>query len=559
MTTVDVPQGQGGAAYIWNNRPVETMAARMDQMANTRALNKARADAQAKLKEDRHKEFLDKLAMKSDETGFYSPAVSEWDDAWRGSYITIQDPQKAADAIALRNGRFAQAKSADKIISNQYNKDIADPEINRDAYHNVMTKNLADQTMDENANNKPYNPTQVVNKTYDDLSIYNAPMVGSRLIKKVVGTKQFQISGPNGTGYTVNYKDIGDENGNLDVTKTEEIVRTDARAKKLFEGYVAIKTQGGMAEPEAKEASLRQIFPSFDFVRKTDNTPMKTTGGGKGAAPKIVVGGTQQKAVRNFNYGVNQKYNQDQNNFAYTDETINTLPLSVVAKSAPDFTIEGSITLADIGNSPNEFDEIRKVKKYKKNSKGETVEDGFEDKVTKKYALSSGLRKEDNVVKLTNIQAMVRPFANRDLTIGNMHFRKDQQVPVSLLGKLTSADVRIDEGFAVTPQMLQEIARTTQGQNSQGNYQSTTTEEAVKNPLKAGKEGFMGRGVLPNIAATYETSAPGKLDEFYASEKMELEKKLKATNKTSSARYFSKKPAAAAKPNPSKPAPKSDL
>jgi hypothetical protein len=557
MTTQDVPQGQGGAAYIWNNRPVETMAARMDQMANTRALNKARADAQAKLKEDRHKEFLDKLAMKSDETGFYSPAVSEWTDAWRGNYITIQDTQKAANAIALLNSRIAQAKSADKVAFNQYNKDIADPEINRDAYHNVFTRNLSDQTTSENASNAPYDPTKVVNKTYDDLSIYNLPMVGSRLIKKVVGTKQFQLSGPNGTGYTVKYDDIGDENGNLDVIKTEEIVRSDARGKKLFEGLVAIKTQGGMAEPAAKEATLKQFFPSFDFIKKVDNTPTKATAGGKGAAPKIVVAGTQQKSIRNYNYVPGGQYYHDQNDFGYTDETVNTLPLSVVAKSAAPFKVQGSITLSDIGNEPFERSETTKVKKYKKNSKGETVENGTEDKVTKKYTLSSGLRKEDNVTELANIQAMVRPVANRDLTIGNVSFRKDQQIPTSLLGKLTSADVRIEEGFAVTPQMLQEIARTTEGKNAQGNYQSTTTEEAVKTPLKAGKEGFMGRNALPNIAASYDTAAPGKLDEFYATEKMNLQKMLRAANKTASGNRFNKKPAAAAKP--SKPAPKSDL
>jgi len=526
MTTVDVPQGQGGAAYIWNNRPVETMAARMDQMANTRALNKARADAQAKLKEDRHKDFLDKLAMKSDETGFYSPAVSEWDDAWRESYITIQDPQKAANAIALRNRRMAEAKSADKVISNQYNKDIADPEINRDAYHNAMTKNLADQTMDENANNKPYNPTQVVNKTYDDLSVYNAPMVGSRLIKKVVGTKQFQLSRPDGTGYTVKYEDIGDENGNLDVTKAEEIVRADARGKKLFEGYVAIKTQGGMAEPEAKEASLRQIFPSFDFVRKTDKTPTKQTGGGKGAAPKIVVGGTQQKTVRNYNYEAGGKLYHDKDDFGYTEETINSLPLSVVSKSAPDITVQGTLVLSDIGNSPSEIDEVTKVKKYTKNSKGQTVESGFEDKVTKKYALSSGNRQVENAVKLTNIEAMVRPVANKDLTIGKMYFRKNQQIPTNLLGYVTKDDVRIEEGFSVVPQMLQESERSTEGQNTQGGYSSTTTEEAVKNPLKSGKAGFMGRGSAANIAATYDAAEKGKLDEFYATERTELEKKL---------------------------------
>jgi len=322
MITQDVPQGQGGAAYIWNNKPVEAMAARLGQMAHANALNKARLDAQAKLKEDRHREFLDKLAMKSDETGFYSPAVSEWDDAWRGNYINIKDPQAASTAIGLRNSRLAQAKSADRVLANQYNKDIADPEINRDVYHNTITRYLADQTMAENAGNKPYNPTEVINKTQEDISVYNPPMIGSRLIKKVSGTKQFQVSGPNGTGYTVKYEDIGDANGNLQVEKAEEIVRSDPRGSKVFSGLVAQKVANGIAEPAAKEATLRQFFPSFDFARKTDNTPTKQAAG---PAAKIGIPGVQQKSVRNYNYELGSSMYRDKDDFGYTDETINTL------------------------------------------------------------------------------------------------------------------------------------------------------------------------------------------------------------------------------------------
>ena len=132
-----------------------------------------------------------------------------------------------------------------------------------------------------------------------------------------------------------------------------------------------------------------------------------------------------------------------------------------------------------------------------------------------------------------------------------------------MLGYVTKDDVRIEEGFSVVPQMLQESERSTEGQNTQGAYSSTTTEEAVKNPLKSGKAGFMGRGSAANIAATYDAAEKGRLDEFYATERTELEKKLKAANKTASGNRFNKKPAATAKPTPAakpaKPAPKSDL